>query len=104
MSESAPSLILFALLVVGSAPARAGDGADLFGKHCASCHGDGGGADTALGRVMKVPALNGRSWTAEALRGPLRGSEKHKAVSGKVREEDLDALSAHMATWEGAAR
>jgi mono/diheme cytochrome c family protein len=102
-SVSAPSLILFALLVVWSAPARAGEGAELYGKQCASCHGDQGAADTALGRAMKVPSLNGGSLTVEVVRGALRGNAKHKAVASKVSDEDLDALTAHLATLGGPA-
>ena len=47
------------LVVAGTTAARAADGAAVYKTNCAKCHGDTGHADTAVGKVMKVPALAG---------------------------------------------
>lgn len=97
------ALVTLALGWLATGTAAAADGATLYGEHCANCHGDDGRADTPVGRAMKVPALNGGSWSQEDLTATIRDQPKHKSVSGKVRDADLAAILQHLGSLGGGA-
>jgi len=81
------------LILCCSGPALAADGAALYAKNCAGCHGADGKAESAAAKAMKVPALAGTSLTPEAVVAKLKGSDRHKAVAGKLSDEELNAIA-----------
>jgi len=96
------SVLGLALAVSASAPARAeADGEALFAKNCQKCHGPDGKADTPAGKKMKVPA-----WTepvgADEVVQHVRTHKKHRQVSKKVNDADLEAIAAYVAKLTGS--
>ena len=92
-------LILAATLVIGAAGAGlAADGAAVFKKNCAACHGETGKADTPASKSMKVPALAGNAKVAGMsdadVVAALKSSDKHKSLVKKLGDEDLAAAAA----------
>ncbi len=85
--------IAFAFL----APSRAlaADGAALYAKSCASCHGPDAKAATPAAAAMKVPAIAGHAAAAAA--AFVKSSAKHKAPAGKLSDEELQAIGAYLA-------
>ena len=75
-----------------AAPAHAADGAALYKAKCAGCHGPDGKAETPAAKAMKVPALAGKTISAEALASQLRTNEKHKALS-TLTDEEIAAIA-----------
>jgi mono/diheme cytochrome c family protein len=92
-----------ALAIAGSAPASAeADGKALFEKSCMKCHGADGSADTPAGKKMKVPALElGKLVAADVVKS-VRENRKHKPVSKKVSDADLQASAADVAALGGS--
>jgi len=84
---------LIAILSLSGASAFAADGAALYKKTCAGCHGADGKADSAAAKAMKVPALAGTSLTPEAVVAKLKGSDRHKSVVSKLTDEELNAIA-----------
>lgn len=83
--------------VMASAPAAsAADGKALFEKQCMKCHGATLEADTPAGQKMKVPALHDRKLVADEIVKTVRENAKHKPVSKKVSDADLQAIAAYM--------
>ncbi len=101
-------MIRLALFVIGIAvplslsasTTLAADGAALYKQNCASCHGDNGNSDTAVGKAMKVPHLASVDPTVETVLTTVRENPKHKSVASKVSDEDLAAIAAHIATLD----
>ncbi len=100
-----PVLILVvaaAFLVSGPAAAQE-DGKALFEKNCEKCHGPDGNADTSAGKKMKVPA-----WDDDTNLEPahaiehVRTHKKHKTVSKKLSDAELDAIAAYLAAMGGS--
>src|SRR5688500_12875319 len=75
-----------------AAPALAADGAALYEAQGAGCHGPDGKAATPAAKAMKVPALAGKTISAEALANQLRTNEKHKALS-TLTDEEIAAIA-----------
>ncbi len=88
--------VLFVVFVLlGPAQALAADGAALYAKNCASCHGPDAKAATPGAAAMKVPAIAGHD-AASAVEF-VKSNEKHKAPAGKLSDEDLQAIGAFLA-------
>jgi cytochrome c553 len=90
----AHAVISFALLVSLSNLSWAEDGAALYKKKCAGCHGQQGEGKPA----MKAPPLKGTSLSAEKVTEHLTKGEPsskaphNKAISG-LTEEDAKAVA-----------
>lgn len=87
-------VLLAAFLVSGAGVALAEDGAALYQKNCASCHGADGKAGTPAAKAMKVPAIAGIALTPDAIVAKLKGSDKHKALVAKLSDAELTAIAA----------
>jgi mono/diheme cytochrome c family protein len=100
------ALVLGMALLVG-ASALADDamaGKSLYAEHCQKCHGESGHSDTAVGRAMKAPMLADMHWSAEQAKQMvhtiIRENPKHKALSSKLSDEELDLLAGFLRTLE----
>lgn len=97
--EASAPLLVMVVAIAASAPAAAeADGKTLFEKTCMKCHGADGSGDTKAGKKMKVP-----KWTADDLEPAhvveqVRENKKHKTVSKKVSDEELQAIAAYVST------
>ena len=87
------SSVCLALLLFASGSALAADGAALYAKNCASCHGADGKADGAAAKAMNVPPVAGKSMSPDALVKYVQENAKHKAVAGKLSAEELAAIA-----------
>ena len=90
------SLLVLTLLLFGSGPALAADGAALYQANCASCHGADGKGDTPAGKAMGVPAL--KSMDAEQLVSYVQSHAAHKALADKLSTEELKAIAGALPT------
>jgi mono/diheme cytochrome c family protein len=87
------AVTLAAPLLLQTRPVAAADGAELYKKNCAGCHGADGKADSAAAKAMKVKPLAGISLTPEDVVKFVKSSDKHKAVRGKLSDDDLLAIA-----------
>ncbi len=92
--------ILSAALLLAS-PAAFGDGAALYAKNCASCHGKDGKGQTTMGKKSKAKdytTAEGQKWTdAEGVKAILEGSGKMKGYKEKgITEADAKELVAYV--------
>jgi mono/diheme cytochrome c family protein len=89
-------ILAIAVSALGTAStAAAADGAAIYAKECARCHGADGTGDTPVGKAMKVTPLAGNS--QEEVVAFVRSSSKHKAPSGKLSDDDLAAVATKVA-------
>lgn len=96
-------IVLVAVGVAGSTPAAAQeDGKALFEKNCQKCHGPDGKADTKAGKKMKVPVWDDTMLEHAHVIENVRTSKKHKTVSKKVSDAELDAIATYVATLGGS--
>ena len=97
------SMLSAALLI--AAPAAFGDGAEVYTKNCASCHGKDGKGETTMGKKAKVKdytdAKVQASFTdAEALKVILEGKEKMKGYKDKVTEAEAKEVVAYIGAFK----
>jgi mono/diheme cytochrome c family protein len=92
---TASTLLGFAATAAAAEP----DGKALYGKHCSSCHGMDGAADTPAGKALKAAVLKDPKFAeidAAKVMAGLRELPKHKAVSGAVSDAEVAAITAHI--------
>jgi mono/diheme cytochrome c family protein len=51
------SMMMAVLFVAGMAGTVRADGAEMFGKKCAGCHGKDGKAETSMGKKLNIKSL-----------------------------------------------
>jgi mono/diheme cytochrome c family protein len=89
-----------ALLLGQGATVLAADGAAIYKKDCAKCHGDTGAADTATAKAMKVPALKGDAkvagMSASDIAARITGNKKHPAAVKSLGADDAAAVAAYV--------
>lgn len=97
-------IVLVAAGVAASTSAAAQeDGKALFEENCQKCHGPDGKADTKAGKKMKVPVWGPDSDLTHAhILENVRTNKKHKTVSKKVSDAELDAIATYVATLGGS--
>jgi len=104
MNTKLHASILSAALLI-AAPAAFGDGAEVYAKNCASCHGKDGKGETTMGKKAKVKdytdATVQASFTdAEALKAIHEGKEKMKGYKDKVTEAEAKELVAYIRAFK----
>ncbi len=96
-------IVTVAAVVAASAPAAAQeDGKALFEKNCQKCHGPDGKADTKAGKKMKVPVWDDSKLEHAHVIENVRTNKKHKTVSKKVSDAELEAIATYVATLGGS--
>lgn len=89
------SIPLLALVFALQTPAAEAMGhVEAFEKNCASCHGEAGDANTAVGKAMKIPSFVGSDLAdmePEAICEKAHANPKHKSMLSKVDEATLSA-------------
>ena len=84
---------------MGSSPIRAANGEGLFAKHCASCHGKDGKAQTPVARKLGVKDLTQSKATDAEIEKQLtegkkdeRGNLKMPPFKDKLSFEEIRSL------------
>ena len=105
-----------AAVLGGGGVASAADGAALWEKNCAACHGADGKGDTKAGKLTKVTDLTSAdvksSLTADKVKtiikdgvtDPATGKTRMKGYKDKFSAEEVDALAAHVMKLSGAGQ
>lgn len=87
-----------AFLMLAGSTAGAEDGAAIFKKQCAQCHGQTGKSDTAVGKAKKVPPLAGdakvQQMSEADVAAKIKGNEKHPARVKGLSDADITAVAA----------
>jgi mono/diheme cytochrome c family protein len=94
-TAAASAAALLAAIGAGSVSAAEPDGKALYTKNCAMCHGDEGKADSPMAKKMGVHPLDvsdvaGAEGVAFVVKH-IREDPKHKMVSKKLSDEELQA-------------
>ena len=96
-------ILTLVLVLAASVVIAAPDGAALFHKHCAVCHGDNGqgGGDGVF------PALNPNHYVQENTNAELvkfiqegREGTAMAAFEGRLNEDEIADIVAHLRTWQ----
>jgi mono/diheme cytochrome c family protein len=94
------ALGIAALFFARGATAVAADGAAIYKKDCAKCHGETGAADTPVAKAMKVPALKGdanvEKMSAADIAARITGNAKHPAAVKSLSADDAGAVAAYV--------
>ena len=90
------------LLVAGSAMAAGSDGAAIYKKSCAMCHGPDGAGQTATGKSMKLRDLRSaevqKQTDIELTKIISGGKGKMPAFGKKLTTNDVESLIAFIHT------
>src|SRR3954447_9650329 len=91
-----------AILLIVPAAFAAADGVALYKAKCASCHGADGSGQTAMGKAMKLRDLRSpevqKQSDADLHKITADGKGKMPAYKGKLTDDEIKALVAHMRT------
>lgn len=101
--HAAVLLLVVALLLAPSALA-AGSAQDLYKSKCAMCHGPDGSGNTAMGKKLGAhdfasPEVQKQS-DAQLTEIIAKGKNKMPAYSGKLSDEQVKQLVAHIRTFK----
>jgi mono/diheme cytochrome c family protein len=88
-------------IMASAGMAAAGDGAALWGQHCASCHGKDGSGSTMMGKKLELKdyrdaAVQSSFTDAEAAKVIKEGKGKMKPYGAKLSDDDVKTLVAHV--------
>jgi len=93
----------FAILIIvamTAATLAAADGAAVYKAKCATCHGADGSGQTPMGKSMKLRDLRSaevqKQTDQELYDWTANGKGKMPAYKGKLSDEEIKALVAHM--------
>lgn len=105
MNWKLQAALLSAALVCSAQVASAADAAELYAKHCKSCHGADGKGQTAMGKKSKAKdytTAEGQKWSdAEGVAAILDGKEKMKGYKEKgITDADAKALVAYIRAFK----
>jgi len=101
-------------MVALAGTARAADGAAVWEKNCASCHGKEAKGDTKAGQLLKVRDLTAADVRSTLNRDKVKqtieqgvndkdtGKVRMKSYKDKFSAEELDALVTHVLSLVGA--
>lgn len=100
-----------ALLLVAPLAARAqpSNGAEIWRRRCAMCHGEDGRGQTQQGQRSSIPDLTNPAWQAlrtdERIRAAiLLGGKQMPGFKDRLAKEDLDALVGFIRGLKGGSR
>jgi mono/diheme cytochrome c family protein len=95
------SMMLAVLFVAGTAGVVRADGAEMFGKKCAGCHGKDGKAETSMGKKLGIKDLTDAKvqsastdaqWEKIILEGVKGADGKNSMPAFKVSPEEAKGL------------
>ena len=95
------SMMMAVLFVAGTAGMVRADGAEMFGKKCAGCHGKDGKAETSMGKKLGIKDLTDAKvqagstdaqWEKIILEGVKSADGKNVMPAFKVTPEEAKAL------------
>jgi mono/diheme cytochrome c family protein len=95
------SMTMAVLLVAGTAGMVRADGAEMFGKKCAACHGKDGKAETSMGKKLNIKSLadakvqsasTDAQWEKIILEGVKGADGKNTMPAFKVTPEEAKDL------------
>jgi len=104
------TLPILTLAMLLATPFAFADGAELYNKSCASCHGKDGAGNTTMGKKKGA-----RDYTDAAVQASLTddagviavidgvtkdGKELMKGAAGKITEDEAKAMIAYMRTFK----
>lgn len=96
------TLLALLILVVIALPLSA-DGPSVYKSKCAACHGVDGKGDTAMGKKLNIRSLAApevqKQADADLLTIAKKGKNKMPAYEGKIADDDLKAVVAHIRTF-----
>lgn len=103
--------ITAAILLVGSVFSRAADVTENWNKHCASCHGKDGKAQTKAGKMADTKDLTDSTYQASFTDAEAEkqikegvkdknGKDRMKPYSGKLSDPEIKALVTHVRTFK----
>ena len=92
-------LIMIGMLLAAGTALTAADGAALYAKRCAMCHGAGGEGKPAMkAPSLKVTKLDAAQITAHLMKGEPTAKPPHnKAIAG-LKEDDAKAIADYVKT------
>ena len=102
------AIVGLGLVLATIGPVHAADGAALWEKNCASCHGADGKGDTKAGKLTKVQDLTATDVKTKLTRDTVRqtieqgvtdkatGKTRMKGYKDKFSAEEVDALTTHV--------
>jgi mono/diheme cytochrome c family protein len=99
------TFLFVALMIASARMASGGDGAALWGQHCASCHGKDGSGSSMMGRQLGLmdfrdAAVQSSLSDAEAAKVIREGKGKMKGFGEKLSEADIKALVAYVRSFK----
>lgn len=101
------------MLVGFGRPAAAEEGAELFSKKCATCHGKDGKGQTMMGKKLVIKDLTDAALQAKLTDADIEkqiltgtkdkdtGKERMPSFKDKVSGDDIKALIKHVRTFKG---